>query len=243
MKFRNSISNIIDLHKNAPAFITGHGGSLNNFKDKIPEFQKSGGIRFDCNDWFLFLDHKPSYWVMASTIDTVKNHVGWINRVNVPVLYADSVDLTDKLWINKSVHAPYLPYDQRHHNCSPCGSISGNQCCQNIIPGRLTIQEELKKLSGHNNLYGGETVAAHMIAFALLMGCNPIYVIGLDGSYKKTGYASDKIKPRFGWELNMAAIMEDWVNLAAHAKAMDRNIIQLNREAHYDTFKFGVLTF
>ena len=45
-----------------------------------------------------------------------------------------------------------------------------------LIDGdRLTIQEYLQEISGCDQHYStGDTVAFHAIAFAIIMGCNPI---------------------------------------------------------------------
>ena len=52
----------------------------------------------------------------------------------------------------------------------------------------------MQALCGHEQHYStGDTVAMHAIAFAIIMGCNPIYVSGLDLDYNK-GYANAKMK-------------------------------------------------
>jgi hypothetical protein len=57
----------------------------------------------------------------------------------------------------------------------------------------MTIQEELQKYTKTNLKYGtGSTVALHMLAFSILMGCKTIYIFGVDLDYSK-GYASGNI--------------------------------------------------
>ena len=79
-----------------------------------------------------------------------------------------------------------------------CYTFSGHslagRCCLQNSPPRTPIQEELQALCGHEQHYStGDTVAMHAIAFAIIMGCNPIYVSGLDLDYNK-GYANAKMK-------------------------------------------------
>ena len=53
------------------------------------------------------------------------------------------------------------------------------KCCS--IAGETTLQEKLQELSGHNqHMSPGHTVGMFAIIFATLMGCDPIYVVGLD---------------------------------------------------------------
>ena len=57
-------------------------------------------------------------------------------------------------------------------------SIKG-KCCENIISP--TLQEKLMRFSGYDQHAGtGQTVGLIAVMFAILMGCNPIYVGGLD---------------------------------------------------------------
>ena len=58
-------------------------------------------------------------------------------------------------------------------------------CCKNIINNRLTIQEELMKYTKSEIHYSSaNTVAMHMLAFSILLGCKTIYLFGLDLNYK-----------------------------------------------------------
>ena len=53
------------------------------------------------------------------------------------------------------------------------------KCCDNMQ--NITIQEELQRISGHPQHAGtGQTVGLFALMFAVIMGCNPIYVSGLD---------------------------------------------------------------
>ena len=66
---------------------------------------------------------------------------------------------------------------------------TNKKCCHKIEEGRLTIQEQLQLLSSAEEHMGpGVSVGFYALLFAILMGCNPIYVAGLDLEVSK-GYA------------------------------------------------------
>ena len=61
------------------------------------------------------------------------------------------------------------------------GHDPNERCCEHNVPPRTTIQEKLKEISGFEQHYStGESVTLHAIAFAIIMGCNPIYISGMD---------------------------------------------------------------
>jgi len=227
---------VIGKHKNIPAVICGHGPSLNFYKKKFVDLQNQGWIRYDCNDWFNFMSIPPTYWLFASTVDTIKSQQDKITAYNSTILYADSVDLMDRDKVdNILVNTFYLPYDQRHFKGMPCGeNIIG--CCKHIIPNRLTIQEELAKYSKTDILYGGYNAGCHMIAFALVMGCNPIYVAGIELDYK-FGYASTIVRPT-GYDLCREGCLEDFKKFNMIATALGSKIYQLNPNSTYNEFEF-----
>jgi hypothetical protein len=69
--------------------------------------------------------------------------------------------------------------------------ITNTKCCDQNSPSRKTLQETLQEISGCEEHYStGDSVSLHAIAFAIIMGCNPIYVSGLDLDYSK-GYANE----------------------------------------------------
>lgn len=69
------------------------------------------------------------------------------------------------------------------------------RCCHQIIKNRPTVQEYLQKISNTNKHYStGDTVTFHAISFAIIMGCNPIYVAGLDLDYS-LGYSNGDLCP------------------------------------------------
>lgn len=163
---------IINVHKNTPALILAHGPSLNVISSNL-DYLKNKFILFGCNEWMNFYGIIPHYWILANNVINMKS---WKNQINcyknrLRVLYSNSVDTTSEKWVKENIETDYLAYDQRHF---------GSQ---------VTIQEKLQYYTGYEKHYGsGDTVAVHMLAFSIIMGCSPIYVVGLHLNYNQ-GYA------------------------------------------------------
>ena len=139
----------------------------------------------------------PDYWVIANTILTVQaRHKSFnlLKQNNGKLIYANSVDMTQNP--EKYLEIDFLPYDQRHFDHKPCPVYDQHfNCCSNVahlMPHRLTVQEELQKYCKHDIHYGtASTVALHMLAFSVLMGCKRVYLSGIDLDYK-LGYFDRK---------------------------------------------------
>jgi len=83
-----------------------------------------------------------------------------------------------------------LSYDQRHFDGRPCVTGKKN-CCKllELYPGRLTLQEFIQNKYGMKTHYStGSTVAIHALAFAMILGCNPIYLQGIELPLFKNDY-------------------------------------------------------
>ena len=131
-----------------------------------------------------------------------------------------------------------------------CYTMSGHslegRCCDQNVPTRIPIQEELQNLSGHDSHYStGDTVALHAIAFAILMGCNPIYVAVLDLDYNK-GYANKdltdwdwKAKSVNAWTPVRENLENDLNILNASALKRNINILNLNPNPWYNSFNIS----
>lgn len=117
------------------------------------------------------------------------------------------------------------------------------RCCEKRDP--VTIQEQLQNLTKAEKHYStGDTVAFHAIAFAIIMGCNPIYVTGLDLNYSH-GYANDKKEVPMGhytmWQDNSENLLSDMEILNESAKLRGVKIINLNKESWHDVFAKGAI--
>jgi hypothetical protein len=219
------ITDIINKHKNQPAFVMGLSSSLNPYIDRLGEIKSRGYLTISCNRWHEIKGILIDYWVLCSNLYTIKAYCDIMNQSpQVTVFYADSADNTLKEWIETNLENDWLGYDERNFTDIPYNGklIAKSKCFKNLIPGRLTLQEELKKISGHNHINRSVgTVAIHMIAFALIMGCNPIYLSGIDIDYSY-GYAKgiDKQFDTDVFETQKDELKEGFRQLGKHAEAM-----------------------
>lgn len=135
---------------------------------------------------------------------------------------------------------------QPPRHLSNFGLALDGKCCSMNIPARNTIQETLMQISGIDEHYStGDTVAFHAIAFAIIMGCNPIYVSGMDLDYSK-GYANTAItdwKEKENGPNSWTPVKENNLNdiriLNKSAKALGISVINLNPNTWYDELKVG----
>ena len=119
-------------------------------------------------------------------------------------------------------------------------------CCKKMNSARRTIQEEVQILSGHSqHCSTGDTTAMEMIMFAILFGCSPIYITGMDLDYS-LGYATKDggVRPRLE-EHAFAKLRPNLYNdlkiLDESAKLRDIKIINLNKDTWFDIFAKGDL--
>jgi len=158
--------------------------------------------------------------------------------------------------------------DTKNENINPyCAHVHGqvasawsrnksSQCCLNRTENNMTLQEYLQHITGHEQHMGpGQTVGLFCIAFAIIMGCNPIYVVGLDLDYSM-GYAPpdpeimDKVPPHHMPNLGNVGhwryvfkdfLCDDMRILNESAKLKNIEIINLNKQAWYNEFTKGDL--
>lgn len=154
--------------------------------------------------------------------------------------YADNGDFNFLKYGNNSImwHPPR------------CFAMSGHsldgKCCAQNNPPRVTVQETLQRLSHHTEHYStGDTVAVHAIAFAIMMGCNPIYISGLDLDYRK-GYAnpdktdwSQKSQSPNAWTPVRKNLLNDLRILNHSATNMGTKVYTLNPDPWYDAFEIA----
>ena len=119
------------------------------------------------------------------------------------------------------------------------------RCCNQIDHEDITIQEYVQQETGHNKHYStGDTVALHAIAFAILMGCSPIYLSGMDLDYSR-GYANDKKEIPMGhytmWQDNSENLLSDMKILLDSANKKGIQILTLNKNTWFDIYPHGHL--
>lgn len=240
---RLETKDILNKHRGQSAFIIGHGPSLNPHIDRIKDYRDKGFILFGCNEWYYIYDTAPNYLVYASSVDTMMKNKDMLNSHagKTVAIYADSADVTNREWVASNVVCDYMPYDQRHFGGAQCGSIV---CCPHIIPGRLTVQEELQRYSGADKHYGGgDTVALHMLSFAILMGCDPIYFVGIEIDYsigyaKNKGSLASKVPPN-DYDNWRDRIYSDFTIIRDAANRVGTKMINLNKNSRFNHFEIG----
>jgi hypothetical protein len=96
------------------------------------------------------------------------------------------------------------------------------------------LQEELQKFTGHDKKYStGDTVAVHMLALSILLGCKKIYITGVDLDYKK-GYFGSYRQPTLVTEFDpfLDNILKDFHIINESAKRLGVEIINLSQSSH-----------
>lgn len=235
------IKDILDIHEGKTALIVANGPSTKPYLKHIANCskQKDKYVVFVCNEFDEMLENvglkinqdiTPDYWVMANTILTVNARFNNFNKLtNGTLLYADSVDMSKNP--ENLLKIDFLPYDQRHYDNKPCPIPPELGCCEHckeLIPTRLTIQEELRNYTGSPNRYStGSTVALHMLSFAILMGCKKIFISGVDLDYS-LGYFDRKTNNPDTFKLWLNDILMDFKIIGGSAKLKKIEIINLS---------------
>lgn len=123
---------------------------------------------------------------------------------------------------------------------TPGGVDIKGRCCHRIVENRKTIQELLQDYTGYEQHYStGSTVALHMIAFAIIMGFEKIYIAGMDLDYA-LGYANKDIQaPEDFWKNSpeTRSLINDLNILNESAKRKGCRIINLNPGVWYGIFE------
>lgn len=188
--------------KDKPCLVAGTAPQISTFP-----FDKFSGVYITMGDGPTRLREyfEADYWVNANSLYPVpENDLDDINKfINTVFIFADSVCYSSRdinyQYLIDNLKPNWFAFDQRHFNGKKCKKEK--KCCKlvDMFPNRQTIQEYLRdKLSADNIYSSGSTVATHALAFAIIMGCNPIYIQGVelpmdDKNYKyKIDKSSDK---------------------------------------------------
>lgn len=237
-----SFDDIRNKESGKVGIVCGTGGSLKEYHKEFEMLSKSDKDKYcfiSCNEWNQKTNIDVDYWVIANSVFTVWKEFRLFNsKPNTTLVYASSADLTDKNFVEKNLSINYLPYDERHFNSMPCGV---GTCCSLIEPGTKTIQEYLQFITEYEKMYSScGTVGIHMIALAVILGCNPIYVSGIDMNYA-TGYVDDSsLKDVFG---NVSDFSEEFGRQAQiisdSSKKIGVEIINLSKLSTYGGLNKG----
>lgn len=222
--------------------VCGTGGSLKEYHAKFEDLSKNHKDKYcfiSCNEWNEKTKIDVDYWVVANSVFTVKKKYPTFNsKPNTVLIYADSVDADSKSFEEK-LTIDFISYDERHVGGNKC--IRTLSCCKNIEPNRKTIHEYLKHITSGETIYHScGTVGIHMLAVAVILGCNPIYVSGIDMDYS-TGYVDSKKETTR--HDNISNYSNDFgINskiIAESAENIGIKIINLNKNAKYEGIEKG----
>lgn len=122
------------------------------------------------------------------------------------------------------------------------GATSHGRCCEKIMKGDSTVQEYVKEISqSEQHCSTADTVAIEMLLFAIIMGCSPIYISGMDLDYSK-GYSGGKIAPvNDDWQRLQTNLLNDLKIISESANNRGIKIINLNKSNWYKIFENGDL--
>jgi len=185
-----------------PGLVIGSAPTINRLHKM--EFQ---GIRIGVGDipWRAPEFGPYDYWVTANTIYPLpwkKKHLQDIHKSKATTLISSASvallkdgfgDVLNTLKLLPS-HTSLVYFDQRHFNGSKCAEIAN--CCRfsESLVQDVPIQELLNELISKSGpaYTEGSTVAIHGYALAVLLRCNPIYLIGIELPTTISGYKAYK---------------------------------------------------
>ena len=205
-----SLDEIVNIHKGEPCLILGSGNSINNLN-----YENFSGKIIALGTTILRLKEldKISYYVSANNhfpIPEIKFHLDFINSLTKTTwLMSDTAaynDIWEKndLFLKQNIKIDWLSFDDRHFNNKLC--TPQKNCCDIAIVNNnnITLQEFFfKKMLNIDNYLEPISVAEFGIMFAILFGCNPIYLAGIDMP-KKNYWAHKSNKKYFGHQSNFA---------------------------------------
>ena len=155
----------------------------------------------------------------------------------------------EQMWQKPNVK-DFPPWFQNIHGNIASAWSSDGKCCKDKDLSGVTLQEKLQELTEHRQHLGpGQTVGIIAIILAVLMKCNPIYVVGMDLDYS-LGYAKTDFKnyhiPNAGnvghWKVaHRDFLLDDMRILRESAENLGIKVINLNEESWYNIFDIGNL--
>ena len=196
------INDFIGSEKSKPAVVCGSAPSLS-----LASELNQSIIRIGVGDvpWRAPEFGPWKYWITANPIfplPWIKGDLLKIIETNAILLLSSAsvANCVTNLESNLNflhedlVQSNTIFYDQRHFNNEFCSSYLN--CCKfsKSLGIEKSIQEILGTLVGkcHPVYSNGSTVALHGLAFAIILGCNPIYLAGIELPARNENYKAYK---------------------------------------------------
>jgi hypothetical protein len=204
------LDEILNKHKEEPCLILGSGKSLHEIN-----YEKFKGKIIAVGTTILRIKERKniSYFVSANNhfpIPEIKDHLDFLNNLkNTTWLMSDTAAYND-IWVKNhsflknNLKINWLSFDDRHFNGKQCNPRK--ECCK-IIENKnshKTLQEFFfEKKAKKNAFFKAISVAEFGIIFAILFGCNPIYLAGIDIP-KKNYWAHSPNRDYYGFKSEYA---------------------------------------
>jgi hypothetical protein len=155
-----SLKELKDKHKGRPAVLIGGGPSINKMDlDKFQDY-----VTFGCNGFFLkmeSLDWSPTYYTVEDPLPAMDN----------------SKEISELADTHK-----IIPYDLKKYVKPYSGKTTYVDFRRSYLrPSHPDFPSFRKK--DENRFYWGGTVMYYNIQLADYMGCDPIYLVGVDLNY------------------------------------------------------------
>ena len=228
------VDDVANKHKAKPAICVGHGSSLNDYCDRLKEL-KNKHLIFGSNNWFDYYDTSPNYWVVCGALENnLKNQYDRLNQIKTTTFcHSYTYDSNDYSNYN------FQDFDLLLYNSYPNNDVINE-----------SIKNRLKLYTNSSERYGiGCNTGLHVITLSILMGCNPIYLIGFDVDHglgfakNSMGFNVDFLKTKDDPKVLQSAYVENYLSdlktINNSAKNIGVEIINLNKNAFFDVFKIG----
>lgn len=176
----------IDREKDKPCLVAGNAPTIKEFP-----FKSFKGLVFMINEGPELMKGmvKPDYWLSANRYYPIPHlHAKQINRFNNSVfIFSDTAVYYHNKYsynqnaIKDSLKIPWFAFDDRHFDHKKCSPQ--RPCCDLVdrFPDRITLYEFVKNYYLMPSLCpGGATAVLFALTFAIIMGCSPIYIHGVE---------------------------------------------------------------
>lgn len=216
----------IDREKNKPCLIAGNAPTVANFP-----FDKFKGIYILCNEGPRLLRKlvSPNYWVSANyDFPVPQKHLKIINSIKDYIfIFADTAIYWQKYiydynFLKENLKIPWFGFDDRHFGHKKCEPLQN--CCGlvDLYPNRVTLQEFMEHHFGLENARQETgTIIVYSLMFAILMGCSPIYLQGVELPLRTKDYgqhynATFRLMAQ-DFCLILKAHLDEWLHGEAHS--------------------------
>ena len=182
-----NLSELVETRLNKPCVIVGPGPTMLDFpyKDFNGTIITIGDAALRGKNIF-----NPDFWVCSNShfpVPDISYHLEIINSFKTTTFLFSETELYGLLWqksddyLKSNLKVNWVMFDERHFLGKKCNPIK--KCC-NLIRSRnnsFTIQELVSKVYKFDEVAKqGGTVFEYALCLALILGCNPIYIQGVD---------------------------------------------------------------